>query len=72
LEDALSIHNYIIDASPAENIIKENFIKKNTLISAPGVPLGLTENALKKMSNRIFHDPLQTGVATMLIDVLSI
>jgi len=71
LENALSSHNYIIDASPAENIIKENYIKEGTFISAPGIPLGLTERALEKISNRIFHDPLQTGVATMIIETLT-
>jgi len=41
-------------------------VSGNTLISAPGVPLGLTPQALMAASSRLLHDTLQLGVAAML------
>lgn len=66
LETALSEHRLIIDASPAADIIRAHHINPNTYISSPGVPLGLTDKARLKISNRLLHDPLQIGVATMV------
>jgi pyrrolysine biosynthesis protein PylD len=66
LETALSEHRLIVDASPATDIIKEHHIAPDTYISAPGVPLGLSDQAGLKISNRLLHDPLQIGVATMV------
>jgi hypothetical protein len=34
------------------------------------VPVGLTVEAGSKISDRILHDPLQIGVATMLVCAL--
>ena len=66
LETALSEHRLIIDASPAANIIQAHHITPDTYISAPGVPLGLSDKARLKISSRLLHDPLQIGVATMV------
>jgi pyrrolysine biosynthesis protein PylD len=66
LEAALSEHRLIIDASPAADIIKAHHITPDTYISAPGVPLGLSDKARLKISGRLLHDPLQIGVATMV------
>jgi len=66
LETALSEHRLIIDASPAADIIQEHHITPDTYISAPGVPLGLSDKARLKISGRLLHDPLQIGVATMV------
>ncbi len=65
-EPALTENKFILDASPAENIIKVDHITPETYISAPGIPLGLSEAARLKVSNRLLHDPLQLGVVTML------
>ncbi len=67
LEEALEKHRLIVDASPAAGIIKERHIKSDTAISAPGLPLGLCPGALVSIGGRLVHDPLQIGVATMLI-----
>ena len=66
LETALSAHRLIIDASPAADIIQTHHITPDTYISSPGVPLGLSDKARLKISNRLLHDPLQIGVATMV------
>jgi pyrrolysine biosynthesis protein PylD len=67
LDQALKNHKFIIDASPATDIIKARHIREDTYISAPGVPVGLNQEALLKIGKRLLHDPLQIGVATMVI-----
>ncbi len=70
LQTALKGHKYIIDATPAENIIDETVITPDTYIAAPGVPCGLNEKARSLIGDRLIHDTLQIGVATMLLDSL--
>jgi len=67
LDSALQHHQFIIDASPARNIIHAHHITPDTYISAPGVPCGLDAEAKGRLSSRLLHDPLQLGVATMLV-----
>ena len=67
LDQALKSHEFIIDATPAIDIIKAPHITSDTYISAPGVPVGLDPEALLKIGNRLLHDPLQIGVATMVL-----
>jgi pyrrolysine biosynthesis protein PylD len=67
LDQALKSHKFIIDASPAIDIIQARHITPDTYISAPGVPMGLDQEALLKIGKRLLHDPLQIGVATMVI-----
>jgi pyrrolysine biosynthesis protein PylD len=47
-------------------MIKAHHITSETYVSAPGVPLGLDKDARGKISDRLLHDPLQIGVATMV------
>lgn len=65
LDAALRRFRLILDATPAASIITADTIDYNTCISAPGVPIGLTPEALTKISGRILHDFLEIGVATM-------
>ena len=67
---ALLQHRYILDASPATGIMGLQHVAGNTLISAPGVPLGLTPAALAAVSGRLLHDTLQLGVAAMMAAVI--
>jgi pyrrolysine biosynthesis protein PylD len=62
---ALSGHSLIVDATNAAAIIHACDITPQTCIAAPGMPLGLSPGALIKVSDRLLHDPLQIGVATM-------
>ena len=68
LDSALATYRYIIDASPARDIINRSHVRGDTYISAPGMPTGLNAGALKKLSGRYLHDPLQIGVATMIVE----
>ena len=67
LEKALGKFALLIDASPARAIIRKRHIKPDTAIAACGIPLGLSAEALALVEDRLFHDPLQIGVAVMLI-----
>ncbi len=70
LDPALLQHELIVDASPASNFILAQHIKPQTIVSAPGMPLGLDRSALAAIGDRLLHDPLQIGVATMLVGAL--
>ena len=61
-------YHCIIDATPAADLIDSTVITPETCVAVPGVPCGLSPEARKKLSNRYLHDPLQIGVATMVID----
>jgi pyrrolysine biosynthesis protein PylD len=67
LESALRRHKCILDASPAGNIIHAQHITPDTYVSAPGMPSGLDPEAKTAISKRYLHDPLQLGVARMLV-----
>jgi pyrrolysine biosynthesis protein PylD len=67
LDPALQQHQFIIDASPARDIIHAQHITPQTYVSAPGFPSGLDAEAQAKLSNRFLQDPLELGVATMLV-----
>ena len=49
LDTALVDTRFIVDATPAANIILAHHISPETYISAPGVPIGLTAEAYSKM-----------------------
>jgi len=70
IKTALAGHALVVDATPAAGIIGARAISPQTYIAAPGMPLGLSRRALEKVSDRILHDPLQLGVATMAMTVV--
>jgi len=67
LDEALSRYPMVFDASPAAGIIRAEHIKPETLIAAPGIPLGVSEAALPLVKGRLVHDVLEIGVATMFV-----
>ena len=67
---ALSKHHILVEASSSTGIINEKDLSTMTYIAAPGMPLGLSRAAQKKISGRLLHDPLQIGVATMGVEAL--
>jgi len=71
LKRALETYDILVDASPASNIIDRKHITSSTVVAAPGVPLGLTDDARVHLGNRLIHDPLQIGVATMMIAAIA-
>jgi pyrrolysine biosynthesis protein PylD len=69
-DQALTGHALIVDATNAAGIIHAEHISPQTYIAAPGMPLGLSRDALNKVSDRLLQDPLQIGVATMAMAVV--
>ncbi|MFO0753026.1 MAG: 3-methylornithyl-N6-L-lysine dehydrogenase PylD [Thermodesulfovibrionales bacterium] len=67
LEAALQGVDYILDATPATGIITEDRITPRMIVSAPGVPHGLTRAAADTLGLRLIHDPLPLGVVTMAV-----
>jgi pyrrolysine biosynthesis protein PylD len=65
LKKALAEHSFIVEATNSANTIPAKNLAETTYIAAPGMPLGLSPVARKKVSRRLLHDPLQIGVATM-------
>ena len=71
IKEGMWYANLIVDATPVPDIISEDMITEDTFIAAPGIPLGLTNNARKKISQtHLIHDLLELGVVTMALDVL--
>ena len=67
LKQAGNKFNFFIEATNAKNVINSLMINPETFIAAPGVPLGVTQNGMKKAGNRILYDPLQLGTAAMAV-----
>lgn len=67
LETAFRTIDYILDATPAAEIIDETMIRPTTIISCPGVPHGLTAAAQAKIGAAFIHDNLPLGVAVMAL-----
>ena len=63
----LSNCRFIVDATPAAGIVPADAIRPDTVITAPGVPVGLTLEALDRIGLRFYHDNLPLGVATMVL-----
>lgn len=70
LESALKNYRLLIEATDAANVISEKNITPKTYIAAPGMPLGLNATAYEKVYDRLLHDPLQIGAATMLVSAV--
>ncbi len=60
----------IVEATNNSHVITESDIRSGTFIAAPGMPLGLTQMAVNKVSGQLLHDPLQLGVCVMAIDAV--
>lgn len=66
LDAAIPKYKYIVDACPGESFMTLKNLHQEARISAPGMPLGIADDAYEVFKNYIIHDPLQIGVATML------
>jgi pyrrolysine biosynthesis protein PylD len=67
---ALKRYHLLFDAAPAKNIIGADAVTAKTFVAAPGMPCGVTPQAFAKLGERLLHDPLQIGVACMLMDAV--
>jgi pyrrolysine biosynthesis protein PylD len=62
--------HYILEATPSEKTIPDELISENLLVSAPGVPLGISKSGCKMLNNRLVHDKLELGVAAMAVGLV--
>jgi len=66
----ISNYQYIIDATNELGWLKNDMLHDEVYISAPGVPLSLDNDALKRHEERLIHDILHIGTLTMLGELL--
>lgn len=59
---------YIYDATPVAHVIGKEDVTEKTVIAAPGMPLGVDEDAVKIAT--VIHNPLELGILTMYCDCL--
>lgn len=71
LATALAGCRLIVEATPGAGVIGARHLHPDACVAAPGVPLGLTPAARRRVAPRLVHDPLQLGVATMAAAVLA-
>lgn len=59
-------YKYIIDATNQGGWLHREMLHPEAWIASPGIPLSLDQEMLEIYSDRLIHDPLQIGVASML------
>jgi len=69
VREVLDQTNLVLDATNAANIIKARRLREPLILSAPGVPLGIDDPNSNMV--RLIHDPLQLGVAAMMVQALA-
>lgn len=70
LENALSNHDLILDCTPSKDFISDKFINKNTIVSTPGIPLGIEKEKVEDKGGIFIHDVLEIGVVVMALGAL--
>lgn len=65
LEKGLSTCSSVLEATNSAATIADRFITGNLKIAAPGVPLGVSENGIRRLGKNLIHDKLELGVAGM-------
>jgi len=71
LTSALQRCLLIVEATPSAGVLTRKDLTPQTLIAAPGVPLGVDVEGQDFLGCRLVHDTLEIGVATMLYTVLA-
>jgi len=60
----------VLDATPAIELIDFGWVWGDCVVSAPGLPSGVTLAARETLGERLVHEPLALGVATMAVHAL--
>lgn len=61
---------YILEATSSAEVIKAENLTDKTIISAPGMPLGVENASALRKEGRLIHNPLELGTAVMYMDLL--
>jgi pyrrolysine biosynthesis protein PylD len=64
---ALQRYELIFDATNVGNFIEASHLTPRTMVAAPGMPCALTPEAMAENRDRILHDALEIGTATMAV-----
>ena len=64
---ALKGYELIFDATNVGNFIEAAHLTPRTMVAAPGMPCALTPEAMAKNRDRVLHDALEIGTATMAV-----
>ncbi|MGW8265002.1 MAG: 3-methylornithyl-N6-L-lysine dehydrogenase PylD [Longimicrobiales bacterium] len=64
---ALGRYELIFDATNTGGFIESDHLTAKTLMAAPGLPCALTPEALARHGDRVLHDVLEIGTATMVV-----
>lgn len=64
---ALGRYELIFDATNTGGFIESDHMTSKTLMAAPGMPCALTPEALARHRDRVLHDVLEIGTATMAV-----
>lgn len=64
---ALERFELIFEATDAGAFIEAAHLTPQTIVAAPGLPLALTEEAMEEHGDRVLHDVLELGTATMAV-----
>ncbi len=67
----LERYELIFDATNVGNFIEAAHLTPQTYVAAPGMPCALTPEAMAKNRNRLLHDALEIGTATMAVQAAS-
>jgi len=69
--EALQSCNIYFEATTSGNTIDSCDMDGDTLVAAPGVPLGVSREAVLLHEENIIHDTLEIGVASMLFSLVA-
>jgi len=64
---ALRCYELIFDATNVGNFIEAADLTPRTMVASPGMPCALTPEAMAESRDRILHDALEIGTATMAV-----
>ena len=60
-------YELIFDATNAGGFIEPAHLTPDTMLAAPGMPCALTPEAMAEYRDRVLHDALEIGTATMAV-----
>lgn len=64
----LSSYPYIVEASTAADVIKKEDVSMQSIIAAPGMPCGVSEQVTEAAT--VIHNPLELGIIVMYFECL--
>jgi pyrrolysine biosynthesis protein PylD len=71
LADGLERSRLVLDATPTPGLVDAGWVGADGVVSAPGLPPGVTAAAARALGERLVHEPLALGVAAMAVEALT-